>query len=177
LWPHDLSGRPLERLDGPLAERLVPCLDRLKRRADYRGGPAWQLFRTRLAVVEHRVIWPDLSRELMAVVPPPDVVPLNTVYGIATRTAEDAHALAALFNTRWCTALARLMADPARGGYRRFNARVVGQLPLPTADQAAWSALADHGRRCEPADALTAELYHLDAADRRALDRLLPHPR
>jgi Eco57I restriction-modification methylase len=177
LWPHDVSGRPLQRLDGPLAERLVPCLDRLKRRADYRGGPAWQLFRTRLAVAEHRVIWPDLSRELMAVVPPPDVVPLNTVYGIATRTADDAHALAALFNSRWCTALARLMSDPARGGYRRFNARVVGQLPLPATDQSAWSALSDHGRRCEPADALTAELYHLDAADRRALARLLPHSR
>src|SRR5262249_12935113 len=44
LWPHDLSGRPLQQLDGELAARLGPHLERLKRRADYRGGPAWQLF-------------------------------------------------------------------------------------------------------------------------------------
>jgi hypothetical protein len=99
------------------------------------------------------------------------------VYGIATRTADDAYALAALLNTRWCTALARLGADRARGDFRRFNAGVVGALPLPVTDQRAWATLADLGRRCEPADALAADLYHLDAADRRALARLTPDPR
>lgn len=177
LWPHDGAGRPLQRLEGPLALRLTPHLDRLKRRSDYRGGPAWQVFRTGLALAPHRVLWRDLSRELTAVVPSPDVVPLNTVYGIATRTAADAHALAALLNTVWCTALARLGADPARGGFRRFNARVVGALPLPIVDQNAWETLAEHGRRSEPADGLAADLYQLDAADRRALARLIPHPR
>jgi hypothetical protein len=177
LWPHDSIGRPLARLEGPLALRLTPHLERLKRRTDYRGGPAWQLFRTKLALSPHRVLWRDLARELTAVVPPSEVVPLNTVYGIVTRTADDAHALAALLNTSWCTALARLGADRARGGFRRFNASVVGGLPLPVTDQRAWTALADHGRRCEPADALTADLYHLDAADRRALARLAPNPR
>jgi hypothetical protein len=177
LWPHDSIGRPLPKLEGPLALRLMPHLERLKRRTDYRGGPAWQLFRTKLALAPHRVLWRDLSRELTAVVPPTEVVPLNTVYGIVTRTADDAHALAALLNTSWCTALARLGADRARGGFRRFNARVVGSLPLPVTNQSAWAALAEHGRRCEPADALAAELYHLDAADRHALARLVPNPR
>jgi hypothetical protein len=177
LWPHDRTGRPLAYLDGTLALRLTPHLERLKRRTDYRGGPAWQLFRTKLALSPHRVLWRDLSRELTAAVPPPEVVPLNTVYGIATRTADDAHALAALLNTRWCTALARLGADRARDGFRRFNASVVGALPLPVTSQSTWAALAEHGRRCEPADALTADLYHLDAADRRALGRLVPNPR
>jgi len=177
LWPHDQAGRPLDRLEGALARQLEPHIDRLIRRADYRGGPAWQLFRTKLALSMHRVLWPDLSRQLAAVVPPPEVVPLNTVYGIATRNADDAHALAALLNSRWCTALARLTADPARGGFRRFNARVVGGLPLPVIDEPAWSSLADLGRLCEPADALAAELYHLDAADRRVLARLVPDPR
>src|SRR5439155_599519 len=74
------------------------------------------------------------------------LVPLNTVYGIATRAADDAYALAALFNSRWLTALARLSADPARGGFRRFNARVVRELPLPPANAAAWRALAEQGR-------------------------------
>jgi hypothetical protein len=177
MWPHDGAGRPLQRLEGELARHLIPHLDRLKRRTDYRGGPPWQVFRTRLALSPHRVLWPDLSRELAAVVPSSDLVPLNTVYGIATRTAEDAHALAALLNTPWCTALARLAADAARGGYRRFNARVVGALPLPVTDPPTWAMLAECGRRHEPADALAAELYHLDAADRRALSRLVPDPR
>lgn len=177
LWTHDSHGRPLERLPPSLAERLAPHAERLRRRADYRDGPPWQLFRTNLGVALHRVVWADLARELGAAVAPPEVVPLNTVYGIATLSEDDAHALAALLNTRWCTALARLGADPARGGYRRFNARVVGRLPLPAADVAAWRALTEHGRHHEPADALVADLYRIDEMDRRALETVAPHPR
>jgi hypothetical protein len=177
LWTHDACGRPLERLPAPLAERLLPHAERLRRRVDYRGGPPWQLFRTRLGVAPYCVVWADLARELAAAVAPPEVVPLNTVYGIAATSDEDAHALAALLNTRWCTALARLAADPARGGFRRFNASVVGRLPLPDVDPIAWRALAEHGRRREPADALVSDLYGLDEADRNALGNLAPHPR
>ncbi|MGE5759471.1 MAG: Eco57I restriction-modification methylase domain-containing protein [Gemmatimonadota bacterium] len=177
LWTHDSHGRPLERLPRALAERLAPHAERLRRRVDFRAGPLWQLFRTRLAVASHRVLWADLARELGAAVAPPEVVPLNTVYGIAVAADEDAHALAALLNTRWCTALAQLAADPARGGFHRFNARVVGRLPLPEADAGIWRTLAEHGRRREPADALVAELYRLDETDRRALGALAPHSR
>src|SRR2546425_4772149 len=140
LWTHAPDGRPLERLPPELARALGPHLDRLRRRSDYRSGAPWQLFRTALAHAPHRVLWPDLGRRLAAVRPPPEGVPLNTVYGIATRTADDAHALAALLNSRWLTALARLRADPARGGFHRFNARVVPELPVP-ADATAWAAL------------------------------------
>jgi Eco57I restriction-modification methylase len=177
LWTHDARGRPLERLPSPMAERLMPHVERLRHRTDFRGGPPWQLFRTRLGVAPHRVLWADLARELAAAVAPPDVVPLNTVYGIAAASDDDARALAALLNTRWCCALARLAADPARGGFRRFNAGVVGRLPLPDADAATWRALAEHGRHCEPADALVADLYRLDETDRRALGALAPHSR
>src|SRR5207245_2244974 len=96
---------------------LAPHLERLGRRCDYRAGPPWQLFRTALAFAPCRVVWPDLARRLAAVVLDPELVPLNTVYGIATREADDAYALAALFNSRWLTAPARLHADPARGGF------------------------------------------------------------
>jgi len=177
LWTHDAAGRPLAELPDATAARLAPFADRLQRRTDYHGGPVWQLFRIGLAVVPHRVLWVDLAREILAVVPPPEIVPLNTVYGIATRRALDAHALAALLNTRWCTGLARLAADPARGGFRRFNARVVGSLPFPRASAAQWEALADLGRRREAADTLVGELYGLDARDQRALLRLTPDPR
>ena len=177
LWTHDASGRPLAQLPAATAARLAPHTERLRRRTDYRGGPVWQVFRLALAVARHRVLWADLARELLAVVPPSEIVPLNTVYGVATSSADDADALAAVLNTRWCTALARLAADPARGGFRRFNARVVGALPLPRASAVQWSTLAQLGRRRERADTLVAELYGLDASDRRALARLAPYPR
>jgi hypothetical protein len=177
LWTHDSHGRPLEHLPPSLAQRLAPHTEQLRRRTDYRRGPAWQLFRPRLGCAAHRVLWADLARGLDAAVAPPDVVPLNTVYGIATGSDEDALALAAILNTRWCTALARLAADPARGGFRRFNAGVVARLPLPATDAVVWRTLAQHGRRCEPADNIVSDLYCLDAADQRALEQLAPHPR
>lgn len=169
LWTHGADGQPLARLPHEFSARLSKHEERLRLRADYRGGPPWQLFRTALGFAAHRVVWPDLARRLAAVVPPPDVVPLNTVYGIATREAAEAAALAALFNSSWLTALARLVADPARGGFRRFNARVIGGLPVPVRDSSVWAELVRYGERCQPADDLVADVFELDGADRRAL--------
>ena len=169
LWTHGCDGRPLAVLPKEVSEHLAAHGDRLRERSDYRGGPPWQLFRTALGLARHRVVWPDLHRRLAAAVPDADVVPLNTVYGIVTRGSEDAAALAALFNSGWLTALARLVADPARGGFRRFNARVVRGLPIPPHGAPVWSDLARHGRDCEPADDLIADAFELDLADRRIL--------
>ncbi|MFN2570630.1 MAG: Eco57I restriction-modification methylase domain-containing protein, partial [Gemmatimonadales bacterium] len=169
IWTHGDDGAPLARLTRDLSEHLALHAARLRQRADYHAGPLWQLFRTGLGLAVHRVVWPDLGRRLAAVVPPPDVVPLNTVYGIATRGSSEAAALAALFNSCWLTALARLVADPARGGFRRFNARVVGGLPTPPSHSPVWPELARRGQCCEPADDLIANALELDAADRRAL--------
>ena len=169
LWTHAADGSPLAQLPRPLKQQLERHEARLRQRADYRRGPPWQLFRTALALAAHRVIWADLNRRLEAVVPSPELVPLNTVYGIATRDAADAAALCALFNSRWLTALARLVADPARGGYRRFNARVMCGLPVPPRESTAWMELARRGSACQPADDLVADLLRLDGAERRAL--------
>jgi hypothetical protein len=169
LWTHGADGRPLDRLPKELAEWLARHSERLRRRADFRGGAPWQLFRTSLALARYRVVWPDLGRCLAAAVPDPEIVPLNTVYGITTRSSTDAAALAALFNSCWLTALARLSADPARGGFRRFNARVVRDLPVPPSESPIWTQLAELGRRCERADDLVADAFELDQADRRAL--------
>jgi hypothetical protein len=168
VWTHGVDGKPLTRLPTEVLELLAPHDERLRRRADYRGGAAWQLFRTSLGLAPYRVIWPDIAKRLAAAVPERDAVPLNTVYGIATRDACDALALAALFNTTWITGLARLVADPARGGFRRFNARVIRGLPIP-ASGPVWDQLARRGSRCEPADDLIAEAFELDLTDRRAL--------
>ena len=176
LWTHGADGRPLPHLPSGVAAQLAPHLDRLRRRADYRAGAPWQLFRTGLARAQHRVLWPDLGRRLAAAVPEPAIVPLNTVYGIATRDADDAVALAAFLNSRWLTALARVVADPARGGFHRFNARVVRDLPAPRTGSPVWAALAALGARREPADDAVADAFELDQPDRRALARLAPDP-
>jgi hypothetical protein len=177
LWTHDERGRPVPRLAAALAARLEPHLARLRSRADYRDGAPWQVFRVALAVARWRVCWPDLARRIAAVVPPAAAVPLNTLYGVITRDASEAHALAAWLNARWLTALARLDADPARGGFRRFNARVVGALPVPDAGAPAWTALAEGGREGRDDADLVADTLALDAHDRRALEPLAPHPR
>ena len=170
LWTHGADGRTLPHLPAAVATQLAPHLDRLRRRADYRSGAPWQLFRTSLARAEHRVLWPDLGRRLAAAVPEPAIVPLNTVYGIIARSQDDAASLAALLNSRWLTGLARLVADPARGGFHRFNARVVRGLPVPAAGASVWTALAACGARHESADDAVAEAFELDQRDRRALD-------
>ncbi len=176
LWTHGSDGRVLPALPPDLEAHFARHTPRLLSRSDYRSGPLWQLFRLALASRAHRVIWPDLASRLVAAVPAAELVPLNTVYGIATRRAEDACALAALLNSRWMSALAGLAADPARGGFRRFNARVVGDLPVPPAGAPAWELLAEAGRRRIAGDEIVAQALELDQSDMRALARAAPDP-
>jgi hypothetical protein len=176
LWTHGPDGHVFPSLSPDLEAHFARHAARLLSRSDYRSGAPWQVFRLALASRVHRVIWSDLAARLAAAIPSPDVVPLNTVYGIATRSAEDACALAALLNSRWMSALASLGADPARGGFRRFNARVVGGLPLPPTGAPEWDKLVELGRRREPADDIVARMFELDATDQRALARVAPAP-
>ena len=128
--------------DGTLQRRLPPhaaaYLDRhaatLSRRADYRRGPPWSLFRTGPVFLEHRVVWSDIARRLTAVVLDEtlsEAVPLNTCYVASFPDRATALVASAVLNSSWATALALLLADEARGRYRRFNATVVGTIPLP----------------------------------------------
>ena len=174
IWTHGPDGCARRQLPAGLAELLKPHVSRLLRRSDYRRGPPWQLFRVGLASAPFRVVWPDLARRLLAAVPSAAAVPLNTVYGIATRTLDDALAVAALLNSRWLSALAALHADPARGGFRRFNATVVRDLPVPPAESPVWPLLVDWGRQSMVDDHAIADFYELDTADRRALAPLAP---
>jgi hypothetical protein len=92
-------------------------------------------------------------RKTTAAVPDEDVVPLNTVFGIATRQARDAAALAALFNAHWLT------LSPASRRIRRAAARFqcachprfAHPRRLPSGQ------LALLGARREPADDLIAD--------------------
>ena len=176
IWAHSADGRPLAKPPAELEPWVATNRDRLLRRSDYRSGPPWQLFRVALGCARHRVIWPDVARRLQAVVLPETCVPLNTVYGIATRSADDAVALAAWLNSPWLTALACLRADPARGGFRRFNACVARDLPILPASSPEWPMLVEMGRCCASDGPAIADMLELDTADRRALSRVAPNP-
>ena len=135
LWTHDSNGDVLGNL--PLqARRYVSQHETaLRARKDYLAGPPWTLFRTRPAIARYRVVWPDLARHLTAAaltsLDDSTRIPLNTCYVAPVPNAIQAEALAAWLNSTWIRVLARLAAVPASGGFARFNARVVGQLPLP----------------------------------------------
>ncbi len=181
LWPHDDRGRVLADLPPGARTYLAPAEARLRRRADYTGGPPWTLFRTGPAAAPFRVVWADLARRLtaLALVEPAlrDRIPLNTCYLIVAPSAAAAHALAAWLNCTWIRAGARLVATPAAGVFARFGAQVVAGLPLP--DGALGPELAELGRAGAAGrpvqsdlDDHTARLLGLDAATRAALARV-----
>lgn len=135
LWTHGEDGVPVDRLPEHSARWVERHRGHLVRRADYRDGPAWIVFRVEPAVAGHRVVWADLSHRLEAVALTArngrPLIPMNTCYVIVPPDARTARCLAAWLNCTWIRAAAGSAADPASGGYRRFNARAVGGVPLP----------------------------------------------
>jgi hypothetical protein len=133
-WPCDEKGNPLRTLPPRAAAYFRSQRDRLSRRADYREGPPWTLFRTRAALGAHRVVWPDLARRLEAAALTgyaTAFIPMNTCYVLNAADGITARTIAALLNTTWLRALAAVRAPLAASGFRRFNARVIEELPLP----------------------------------------------
>jgi hypothetical protein len=179
LWTHGPLGEPLERLPPDVAAFLAPHHAMLCRRADYNGGPAWTLFRTRAATSAHRVVWADLARRLTACAltgtSDREHIPLNTCYVAAAASADAAERLASWLNAGPVRAIANIGAMPAAGHFRRFSAGVVSALPLPASvlDDATLSTLAAAGRRgeCvqEELDEAAARHLGLSARDRRKL--------
>jgi hypothetical protein len=176
LWPCDPGGTPLPELPDGALRHIRAHEKTLRSRADQGAGPLWTLFRTAGASRGPRVVWADLSRSLTAVALAEDDrrIPLNTCYVIQAG-AEDVLALAAWLNSSWMRGLARLQADPARGGFARFNARTVGSLPLPASVEsdpalvsfarAAGSGIPDQ----DVLDELTASHLDLPASALRTL--------
>jgi len=162
LWTHSARGLPLASLPSRAAAYLAPHRGRLRSRKDYEGGPEWAVFRVLPAVSSHRVVWADLSPRLEAAAltgPQSDrFIALNTCYLAPAPTAAAALRLAAWLNCSWVRAAASVVADPAAGGFRRFNARVVSGLPLPD------RAMTDTGLLA------TAERARSGALDQEALD-------
>jgi len=182
LWPCDGHGRALERLPSGAAKYLAAHVGDLRRRSDHQAGLPWTLFRTRPAVAPHRVIWADVARRLEATAlsgaDDLALIPLNTCYVLPVADAVSALRLAAWLNSTWCRAIALATADPASGGFRRFNARVVSALPCPPhllndAGLLELARAATSGRLVQKElDDRCAELLALTPEERRALARL-----
>jgi hypothetical protein len=135
LYAHRPSGTPLDRLP-PLASRyLQKHRPLLAARADAAARPIWAIFRLRAALGSHRIVWADISRRPAAVAldetPHSRALPLNTCYVASAPDRESALATVAVMNSTWTQALVSVTADEARGGYRRINARVAGEIPVP----------------------------------------------
>ncbi|OYV70668.1 MAG: hypothetical protein B7Z72_07135 [Gemmatimonadetes bacterium 21-71-4] len=80
-----------------------------------------------------RVVWADFGRRPRALVLAPGerAVPLNTCYVSRCTDPDDARTLAAVLNSSLAAAWLNAVAEPARGGFRRYLAWTMARLPLP----------------------------------------------
>ena len=147
LWTHGLDGTPLRTLPPRTGRWFARYRAQLETRKDARTRqPWWTLFRTEAARSESaRLVWADLGRTLRTTVLPPGdpTVPLNTCYVLRTSSLTDAHALNTLLTSPIAAAWLDAIAEPARGGWRRFLGWTVAALPVPENWAAARVALAN----------------------------------
>ena len=156
VWPHDEHDRPRRALP-PLARRwLLPFHETLSARSDLHGRfPWWSVFRTESAShAKPRVIWADfgLTPRATVVEAREPFVALNSCYVVSCETIDDAHALATLLNSSLAAAWLNSIAEPARGGYRRYLGWTLSLLPIPVDWNRARSMLNPLGERAMHGD-------------------------
>jgi hypothetical protein len=146
IWTHDECGAPLARLPARARQWLGRHYSALATRSDAaRARRWWSLFRIDAADPHRwRVVWADIGRRPRALVIPPGdpTVPLNSCYVVRCHEECDAWAIAALLNGRLAGAWLNVLAEPARGGYRRYLGWTVGLLPIPRRWEQVRSGLA-----------------------------------
>ena len=135
VWTHGLDGNPLPKLPDGIARWLAPHRRMLVARSDARRASRWwSVFRVEAAASDKpRVVWADIGRSLRASVlrAGDPTVPLNTCYVARCRSDEDAMALSALLNSALVSAWLSVIAEQARGGYRRYLGWTMSLLPIP----------------------------------------------
>jgi hypothetical protein len=151
VWPHDEHNRPRRTLP-PLARQwMLPHRDALNARSDLHGQlPWWSVFRTESANHNRpRVVCADfgLTPRAMVVDAGEQFVALNSCYVMACPDRSDAHALAALLNSSVAAAWLNSLAEPARGGYRRYLGWTLSLLPIPVSWDHARALLAPLGEQ------------------------------
>jgi hypothetical protein len=135
---------------------LKPWRSRLEARSDSRGERWWGVFRTEAARHDcARVVWSDIGRSPRALVleAGDPTVPLNTCYVVRAPSADDAHALTALLNSSVAASWLGALAEPARGGYRRFLGWTCARFPVPWAWEDVRAQLAPIARAAASGDA------------------------
>lgn len=167
VWTHGLDGRPLPTLPPRAARWMHRWRSRLESRRDARHRtPWWTLFRTEAARADTpRLVWADFGRTLRTRVlhAGDPTVPLNTCYVLRAASLEDAYALEALLSSPIASAWLDTIAEPARGGWRRFLGWTVSALPVPADWMRARLLLAPLGRRRAAGDPPSPD-EHLDVA-------------
>jgi hypothetical protein len=155
LWTHGRDGSPLPKLPEGMARWLGPYRRALMARSDARNTSRWwSLFRTDAAATDRpRVVWADIGRSVRATMlaAGDPMVPLNTCYVARCRSEVDANALCALLNSMLVSAWLSVIAEQARGGYRRYLGWTISLLPIP--------------RRWDECKADLAEVAGADAED------------
>jgi hypothetical protein len=156
LWTHDTMGAPMATLPKPALKHLTPWRSRLEARSDARGDRWWSLFRTEAARCDTaRVVWSDIGRSPRALVleAGDPTIPLNTCYVVRAPSSDDAHALTALLNSSVAASWLGAIAEPARGGYRRFLGWTCARFPVPWAWDEARALLAPLARAAAAGEA------------------------
>ena len=149
VWTHEAHGPVRASLPPGTQGWLGHWRTTLERRADHTHGPWWSLFRTEGARTDRpRVVWADIGRRPRALVLPArdPRVPLNSCYVVACRSVTDAHALCAVLNAPVIVRWLSVLAEPARGGYRRFLGWTCARVPIPRDWSAVRETLAALGR-------------------------------
>lgn len=179
VWTHDSEGDVLPTLPPMASRHFARHAEALHGRSDDGGSIPWTLFRASAGRPVPRVVWPDLARQLevACLVEATEFgwIPINSCYVVLCKSPGSAQALCAWLNSTWIRAAARATADPASGGYARFNARAVGAIPLPSEilDQEHLIGLAQRGGAGDDIqvelDDFVAERLGLRRQDRRNL--------
>jgi hypothetical protein len=178
VWPNE-RGQPRRSLP-PLARQwLLPWQDALSVRTDLHGRfPWWSVFRTEGAAnTQPRVLSADFGLTPRATVleaGEPHVA-LNSCYVVSCATSNDAYALATILNSSLAAAWLNSLAEPARGGYRRYLGWTLSLLPIPADWPRARALLAPIGERAMRGD-ITADQEILNAVlDAYQLDLVHVH--
>jgi hypothetical protein len=180
VWTHDAAG-PSTSLPPETKRWLQRWRPELERRSDLkRSDRWWRLFRTECSDTSRsRVVWADIGRQPRAAIlqAGDPTTPLNTCYVIRCENEEDAHTLTALLNSPLTDARLAIVAEPARGGYRRYFGWTMSLLPIPREWDRARALLAPVSRSAleghPPSDAdlleATLDAYDIQQADVESL--------
>ncbi|MDQ6718720.1 MAG: SAM-dependent methyltransferase [Gemmatimonadota bacterium] len=167
IWTHGRNGAPLPKLPPGTLARLSKWRRTLERRSDHHGSSRWwSLYRTEGASSRlFRVVWCDFGKIPRAFLAPAesDIVPLNTCYVARCERKDDALALMVLLNGPLLSAWLNTIAEPARGGYRRYLGWTMSLMPLPNDWERAVKLLAPLGERAL-AGSIPDQLQLMDAS-------------